>query len=656
MSKRILIVEDSATEALRARLILEQQGYRVDLAPSGQEGLSRAAKEGPDLVVLDGIMPRMSGYEAYQRLRVDPQTVDIPVLMLLTGVRTQETPCSLGRGGDFYIGKPYDPALLLAGVKAATAGTNGHQGGREGAGGEGEIEGYREALARARQEAQEARRAKSEFLATMSHEFRTPLHEIMGMTDLALDTELTPEQRTYLTTAKTSANTLLAIIGDILEYAELEAGQLELASDRFGLWDTVEKTMDIMVPHAREKGLELDGRIAPNVVKEALGDPVRLRQVLTNLIGNAIRFTEQGEVFVEVAQEADDGREVELHFTVRDTGIGIPEDKQAVIFDTFRQADGSTTRQYGSIGLGLAMSKQLVELMGGRIWVESRVGQGSAFHFAVRLARPSEEMQAGQERKPIPSQLRILVVEDSPTNQLIARANLEKAGHLVHVVENGRKAVEAWKNGVFDLVLMDIAMPEMDGVEATCIIRGWEEVTGGHVPIVAMTAFAMQEYRERAMQAGMDAYVTKPVSPHELRRAIEPLLLRAPRRPAKGPARPAPVDLEAALGVVDGDVEVLRAVVEMFLAECDGQVAALSQAVAQGDASAVESTAHALKGVVSNVGGVGAGATAGRLEAMGASGDLGGAPAALGALEAEMARVRAFYSRPGWEQEIERSE
>ncbi|MFZ5917720.1 MAG: response regulator [Chloroflexota bacterium] len=648
MSKRILIVEDSATEALRARLILERHGYRVSLAADGQAGLNLALQEGPDLVILDSILPRMSGYEAYQRLRVEPQTADIPVLMLLTGVRAGESPCSLGSGGDLYIAKPYDPALLLAGVEQATARTNGHLGEADGLDRDGEIVRYREALEQARLEVAEARRAKSEFLATMSHELRTPLHEIMGMTDLALDTHLTPEQRTYLTATKTSANALLAIIGDILEYAELETGQLALALDLFGLWDMVEKTIDILLPHAREKGLTLEYRIASNVTREAVGDPVRLRQVLSNLIGNAIRFTEQGGVFVEVGQGAASEGEVELHVSVRDTGIGIPKEKQEIIFDTFRQADGSTTRQYGSIGLGLAMSRQLVELMGGCIWVESQFGLGSTFHFTVRLARPLVKPHAHADGAATPLQWHILVAEDSPTNQLIATANLKKAGHTVRIAENGRVALEAWENGDFDLILMDIAMPEMDGLEATRLIRERERETGGHIPIVAMTAFAMQEYRDKALEAGMDAYVTKPVSADELRRVIEPLLLRVSLPASKAPALPQPVDLSAALDVVDGDVSVLEAVVTLFLAEHEQLMAALGEAVEQRDCAAVERAAHRLRGAVSNVGGRVAGGLAGDLEAAAGAGNLGDAAAPWARLEAEMARVVAFYSRPGW--------
>jgi signal transduction histidine kinase/HPt (histidine-containing phosphotransfer) domain-containing protein len=672
--EKVLIVEDSPTEALLARLLLEREGYQVSVASDGKEGLVRAAEEKPDLIILDTIMPRMSGYEAYQRLRVDPRTSGIPVIMLLTDTEATDAPRKLGHDADTYIAKPYAPPLLLAGVEEAAkaAGSNGGNHSEsesqvfsadaiEQMQTVEEIQRHREELQKARKEAEAARRAKSEFLSTMSHELRTPLHEVMGMTDLVLNTELTTEQRTYLTTAKTSANALLAIINDILEFAELEDGQFTLVVDNFDLWLTVGKTVEIMAPHAREKGLKLSYHISSEVPKDLVGDPVRLRQVLTNLIGNAVRFTEKGEVFVQVTLEADHEEEAELHFLIRDTGIGIPEEKQEAIFETFRQADGSTTRQYGSIGLGLAMSKQLVELMDGRIWVESEVGQGSTFHFIVRLKHQEKPLQtaaltAHAEVLEEPLQLRILVAEDSPTNQLIAKANLTKAGHAVRVAENGQKAVEAWEKEDFDLILMDISMPRVDGLEVTRLIREKEKQTGRHIPIIAMTAFAMKEYREKSLDAGMDAYISKPVSADELHRTLESFLKRADLGGLKESLEPEPsVDLDEALEVVDGDVELLQAVVEVSLEECPEHVEALREALAKGDVPGVESAAHRLKGVMGNIGGLTAREVAQRLETMGEEGNLDGGQVALEELEAEIERVATFYSDPGWKQTIAES-
>ena len=667
--EKVLIVEDSPTEALLARLLLEREGYQVSLASDGKEGLVKAAEEKPDLIILDTIMPRMSGYEAYHKLRVDPRTADIPVLMLLTDTEATDTPHRLGHGADTYIAKPYAPPLLLAGVKEVTRtarldGGNHSEGESQPAE---EMQWYREELEKATREAEAAKRAKSEFLSTMSHELRTPLYEILGMTDLALDTELTAEQRAYLTTAKTSTNALLAIISDILEFAELEGGQLTLVAEDFDLWLAVEKTVEIMAPHAQEKGLKLSYHIAPEVPKDLVGDPIRLRQALTNLIGNGIRFTEQGEVAVGVEEvlsaptQKEAGGEVELHFHVRDTGIGIPVDKQEMIFETFRQADSSTTRQYGSIGLGLAMAKKLVELMDGRIWVESEVGQGSTFHFTVRLGCQEKTAQdtikaARPAALEQPLQLRILVAEDSPTNQLIARANLTKVGHTVQVVENGQKAIEAWEKEDFDLILMDISMPKMDGLEATRIIREKEKQAGRHIPIVAMTAFALKEYREKSLAAGMDAYVSKPVSAEELHRTIEPFLRRADLGGLPEPPRPQPpVDLNEALEVVDGDVDLLEAVTGVSLTECPEHIAVLQEALARQDAPGVEAAAHRLKGVLGNIGGLTAREVAQRLETMGEEGNFDGGQVVLAELEAEIERVAAFYSDPGWKQTVAES-
>jgi signal transduction histidine kinase/DNA-binding response OmpR family regulator len=559
---------------------------------------------------------------------------------------------------------------------------------------------YSEELQRARQRAEAAERAKTDFLANMSHELRTPLYGVMGTVDLVLDTELTLEQSNYLNTAKTSANALLAIVSDILEFSEIEAGQLSLEEKRFDLWATVEETAEMMAPHAQKKGLEFSYGITPQVPRVLVGDPRRVRQVLTNLIGNAVKFTEQGNVavWVEVGEanltpqppslpgkgeheapqplslpgkgeheappprsgeglgEGSGSGEVELHFLVRDTGIGIPEDKQKVVFEAFQQADDSATRQYGGIGLRLDISRRLVDLMGGRMWVESRIGRGSTFHFTLTLRYQEEPLQPlGEVTRPAVEKrtvkLRILLAEDSPTNQLVAVSNLKKAGHTVQVVDNGRKAVQAFEEGEFDLVLMDVAMPEMDGLEATRTIREREKESGGHIPIVAMTAFATKEYREKCLAAGMDAYVTKPVSPDELRRAIEPFLRETDLGGlGKPPRSRPPVDLGEALEVVGEDVELLQAVVKVSLEECPAQVEALREALTGQDAPGVEDAAHRLKGVLGNLGGLAARDVAQRLETMGEEDNLDGGLAALEELEKEMGRVVVFYSEPGWVQ------
>jgi signal transduction histidine kinase/AmiR/NasT family two-component response regulator len=367
--------------------------------------------------------------------------------------------------------------------------------------------------------AEAASRAKSEFLAHMSHEVRTPLNGICGMTALLLDSPLNEEQRSYLGMVQQSADGLLAIINDILDLAKIEAGKLSLDSTRFPLRETVERAVALLAVDARRKGLAFECRVAAGAPDALEGDPVRLRQVLLNLVGNALKFTRAGFIRIEVAVESLEAACVRLRFSVSDSGTGIPAERIAIIFDPFEQADSSISRSFGGTGLGLTICSRLAVLMGGRIWAESVPGAGSTFHFtaALQVAPAAAEPEAPAGTSSAESRtLRILVAEDNPINQKLVCKILEKRGHAVAVAQNGREALEAVQASAFDLVLMDVQMPEVDGIEATRGIRAWEQAAGRRTMIAAMTAHAMIEDRERCLEAGMDSYVTKPLQMAQL--------------------------------------------------------------------------------------------------------------------------------------------
>ncbi len=500
-----------------------------------------------------------------------------------------------------------------------------------------------EELQGAREAAESANRAKDDFLANVSHEIRTPMNAVLGLTELALESAHTEHQKRLLSTVSSAAGNLLGIINDVLDFSKISAGKLTLDEEDFSLHAAVGDTVRALAARAHRKGLVLECYFGEDVPDLLFGDAGRLRQVLMNLVGNAIKFTAMGEIVVEVATVAGapvDAPYIGLLFGVRDTGIGIEREKQSSVFRAFEQGDASTTRKYGGTGLGLTISAQLVELLGGTITVESEPGHGSTFEFTARFARSSRSASSFPpslevpERTPVPdaasraSTFRVLVAEDNELNVAVMQELLRQRGCVVDFASNGRDALAMAREGSHDLLLLDLHMPEMDGFEVVRRIRDGERVTGGHLPIIALTARSSSDDRERSLDAGMDDFLSKPIEVRALWAAIERLMAAYPARADAAGL----LDWKTISGSCDGQPEMLRVLCEAFRRSLPGQMAAARASLDARESTALGEAAHRLRGTLASFSTV-AGELAGTLEEAAASADLTSAASLVDRLE-----------------------
>jgi signal transduction histidine kinase len=655
---RALVVDDDPALLRTTDRMLANHGYLVETALDGKTALQKIEAGSFDVIVCDIYMPEMSGLELTEKIRT--AGFDVPIILVTGNPHLETVIKAMERGVLRYLARPFTPQRLIGAVAEAVR-LHGIERARQLALDNDALRTLVDELHRSQEAALAASRAKTAFLANMSHELRTPLNGIMGLTDLVLLSDLSPDQRKCLVSAKESASTLLGLINDLLDFAKIEAGKLSLEQINVPLREQIEDVLAGFAVLAHEKGLELALEVAPDVPDALIGDPIRLKQLLMNLVSNALKFTESGEVIVTVDADVRPGRAV-VHIAVSDTGIGIPAEKLSAIFDPFVQADTSTARRFGGTGLGLAIAAELAHLMGGRIWAESDVRRGSTFHVAIDLQRAGADesprivsvepkrvlvvdrsstrsiltrrlssfglkaigvedfasailrlreardaehpfdvvlldardegsggfslaetianepalsksmvmmlptihfgasldrcraLGAGHLTKPIreaellrlfvlrtddlpirkrrPStrdqimgapgrSLRVLLAEDNPTNQLVATRFLQRGGHQVTTVADGKAAIARWEEDTFDVVLMDVQMPEVDGFEATKAIRSKEKDGEARTPIIAMTAHAMPGDRDRCLEAGMDDYVSKPLDFRALSDALE---------------------------------------------------------------------------------------------------------------------------------------